>query len=60
MLNRLPDLPRDIRDTIVKPICNADHYEVLIRLRSNYVRITLNDGNPNSTSAEPFLARPKV
>ena len=42
-LNRLPNLSRDIRDTIVESVCNADHYEVLIRFRSNYLRITLND-----------------
>jgi uncharacterized protein (DUF608 family) len=43
VLNRFPDLSRDIRDAIVEAISDTDHYEVLISFRSNDVAIALND-----------------
>src|SRR5262249_25027320 len=42
-LNRVPNLTRDVRDTIVVPGGNADHDEVLIRFGSDYLRVALND-----------------
>jgi len=43
MLNRFPDLSRDIRDAIVEAISDTDHYEILISFRSNYVGLALNN-----------------
>ena len=53
MLNRRPDVPRDIRNAVVEAVRDTDHYQVLICFGSNDVRITLYDAIQIQQLREP-------
>src|SRR5215510_2801618 len=44
MFDCFPDAAGDIGDTIIEPIRDADHYEVMTRFSSNHVGSALDDG----------------